>query len=177
MKLESSDRGPLIIAGGIVVAGIFIALALFLGRSVGGDADVAPPPFDPRASATPIAASPTIDPSAANRKTTGALMDVADAAAAIGITDGTFMNATTLAMSQRVPRYTYLPSTRPSDRPTQLSMLPQDVTWSAAALSESGTCFWIRLTLAEGEVFRAYGTGAPCTGRAAQSAAETAFPA
>ena len=44
--------------------------------------------------------------------------------------------------------------------------------WGAAAMSASGTCFWIRETMAGGT---AYGSGDPCTGAAAMSATSTAF--
>jgi hypothetical protein len=42
--------------------------------------------------------------------------------------------------------------------------------WSAAALSASGTCFWIKDDLSTGTK---YGTGTPCTGTAARAAAAT----
>ena len=40
--------------------------------------------------------------------------------------------------------------------------------WSAAALSASGTCFWIKDDVSSGTP---YGTGATCTGTAARAAA------
>jgi len=42
--------------------------------------------------------------------------------------------------------------------------------WSAAALSASGTCFWIKDDVSSGTT---YGTGATCTGTAARAAAGT----
>ena len=40
--------------------------------------------------------------------------------------------------------------------------------WSAAALSASGTCLWIKDDVSSGTT---YGTGTPCTGTAARAAA------
>jgi type IV pilus assembly protein PilA len=42
--------------------------------------------------------------------------------------------------------------------------------WSGAALSASGTCFWIKDDVSSGTT---YGTGATCTGTAARAAAGT----
>ena len=49
-----------------------------------------------------------------------------------------------------------------------------DQTWSAARLSASGTCFWIKDTAGVGTT---YGSGLPCTGTAAVAAlTEARFP-
>jgi type IV pilus assembly protein PilA len=48
-------------------------------------------------------------------------------------------------------------------------------TWSAATLSKSGTCYWIKD--ASGQAGKTtYGSGATCTGTAAAAAALPAFP-
>lgn len=52
---------------------------------------------------------------------------------------------------------------------------PQDA-WSAAALSASGTCYWIKDVSTTPGAGTFYGSGATCTGTAAQGAALTAFP-
>jgi prepilin-type N-terminal cleavage/methylation domain-containing protein len=44
--------------------------------------------------------------------------------------------------------------------------------WAGAALSASGTCFWIKDNIASGTT---YGTGATCTGTAALGAAGTSW--
>jgi len=48
-----------------------------------------------------------------------------------------------------------------------VSVLPGTDTWSAAAKSDGGTCFWIKDTTAAGTTF---GSGATCTGTAALGA-------
>ena len=48
-----------------------------------------------------------------------------------------------------------------------------NVSWSAARMSASTTCYWIKDTSASGTT---YGTGATCTGTAAAAAALPAFP-
>ena len=45
--------------------------------------------------------------------------------------------------------------------------------WSAARMSASGKCFWIRDDPSTGTKF---GSGSPCTGAAAAAAASSAFP-
>jgi type IV pilus assembly protein PilA len=47
--------------------------------------------------------------------------------------------------------------------------------WSAAALSKSGTCFWIKDVAAGAGAGTFYDTGATCTGTAAAAAAKGAF--
>jgi hypothetical protein len=54
------------------------------------------------------------------------------------------------------------------------SVSASDQTWSAARLSASGTCFWIKDIAGVGTT---YGSGLPCTGTAAVAAVtETRFP-
>jgi hypothetical protein len=48
---------------------------------------------------------------------------------------------------------------------------PQE--WAGAALSQSGTCYWIHENSAAGT---SYGSGATCTGTAALAANLPAFP-
>jgi hypothetical protein len=55
---------------------------------------------------------------------------------------------------------------------TPVSVYAQGSTFAAAAMSESGTCFWIK-TDANGTP--AYGSGTPCTGMAALAASAPTF--
>jgi hypothetical protein len=54
-----------------------------------------------------------------------------------------------------------------------ISVAASDNTWSAARMSASGTCFWIKDDSSSGTKF---GSGTPCTGVAAAGAASMAFP-
>jgi len=73
------------------------------------------------------------------------------------------------------PSLTYLVDPAPSTGPNEISVLVSggDTIWSGAALSESGTCFWITDN-ATGPGTR-YGSGAACTGTAASAAAGTSW--
>jgi hypothetical protein len=59
-----------------------------------------------------------------------------------------------------------------STGPTSVAVAATTAGWGAAAMSASGTCYWIHLD-ATGTV--AYGTGTPCTGQAAMAATGTAW--
>jgi hypothetical protein len=59
-----------------------------------------------------------------------------------------------------------------SSGPTSVSVAATTTGWGAAAMSASGTCYWIHLD-ATGTV--AYGTGTPCTGQAAMAATGAAW--
>ena len=48
--------------------------------------------------------------------------------------------------------------------------------WSAAALSKSGTCYWIKDVATGASAGTFFGSGATCTGTAAAGAAAGAFP-
>jgi hypothetical protein len=56
---------------------------------------------------------------------------------------------------------------------TSVSVLGQGTTFSAAAMSTSGNCFWVR----DQNGATTYGSGQPCTAQAAMGAASTSFPA
>jgi hypothetical protein len=55
-----------------------------------------------------------------------------------------------------------------------ISIAASDNAWSAARMSASGKCFWIRDDSSSGTKF---GSGTPCTAVAAAGAASTEFPA
>jgi len=57
----------------------------------------------------------------------------------------------------------------PSTNPSVVSLAATDTTWSAAVMSDSGTCFWIHDDVNVGTTM--YGRGTPCTGAAAAGAA------
>jgi type IV pilus assembly protein PilA len=51
-----------------------------------------------------------------------------------------------------------------------------DDSWAAASLSDSGTCYWINDVSTSPGAGTFFGSGAACTGAAAQGAAGAAFP-
>ena len=60
----------------------------------------------------------------------------------------------------------------PSTAPSIISVAVTPDQWSAAAMAESGTCFWISISPSTGT---AYGTGTPCTGAAAAGAGDASW--
>jgi hypothetical protein len=61
----------------------------------------------------------------------------------------------------------------PSTNPTVVSLAATHTTWSAAVMSESGTCFWVDDDVNTGAA--TYGHGTPCTGAAAAAAAGSSW--
>ncbi len=171
----------MIIAGGIVVAGLFIAIAIYLSRSPGGaDAAPATPTHSPRPA---ISVTPTVAPQASDaeqdRQTKDNLEEALGAATKIYGDAGDFSAADSIEMGQEFTRFTYQQSIRDSAGPQDVSVYGTTTEWSGAALSGSGTCFWIKATVeAAGEEPQiSYGAGSPCTGRAASSATAGTWPA
>src|SRR4029079_16871255 len=133
---------------------------------------------DPRATSPTPSPSPSVDPTAADAVATAGLEDVVNAATRLGVPPNHLSKANTLALSEAAPEYTYLPSTRASNRPNEVSVSTDLTTWAAASMSESGTCFWIKLAWSPvgNQVTPTYGAGTPCTGSAAMTAHSTDFP-
>jgi len=75
------------------------------------------------------------------------------------------------------PSLTYNDAATASTGPTVVSVAVtgSNAIWSAAALSQSGTCFWIMDNAGAGGTGTKYGTGAACTGTAAAAAAATTW--
>lgn len=175
MVLNARDHGPFIIAGGIAAAGFFIAIALFLSRASDG-----PPPSPPPAVATDVAPAPppatiapAVDFAAANAATQANLNQVMTAALEAFAVNGSFAGETPTVLVTQVPTMTFLRAENASTMPTVISVSSQDLTFSAAAHSESGTCFWIKATSpgAEEIPVTSFGVGLPCTGQAAEASA------
>lgn len=83
-------------------------------------------------------------------------------------------DSTATGLTTVEPSLTYVAAGVASTGPANISVAPStSVSWSAAALSASGTCYWIKDTALSGTT---YGSGAVCTGTAAAAAAATAFP-
>jgi type IV pilus assembly protein PilA len=74
------------------------------------------------------------------------------------------------------PSLQYNDGVTPSGAATEVSVLvsgANDEIWSAAALSDSGDCYWIMDNAGAAGTGTKYGTGAVCTGTAAAAAALT----
>ncbi|MEX0991139.1 MAG: hypothetical protein WD004_02565 [Actinomycetota bacterium] len=178
--MNPQDRGPLIIAGGIVIAGLFIAIAIYLSR---GPADVATAPAPTHSPRPAISVSPTAAPepntAEQDRETKDNLEEAIGAATKIYEDGGDFSAADSFSMAQAFPRFTYQESIRDSTDPQDISVYATDTEWSAAAASGSESCFWIKVAVeaAGDEPQVSYGAGSPCTGRAASSATAGNWPA
>ena len=75
----------------------------------------------------------------------GNLLEAAATAQAIRDETGSFDDADPLGMTSANPSLDYIGETVDSTGPEELSLKPGGTRWSAAALSYSGTCYYIRL--------------------------------
>lgn len=82
------------------------------------------------------------------------------------VEDGSYVGAGPAELAAIEPTFQYTDG--PSTAPTVLSISATEGQWSAAAMAESGTCFWISVSESTGTV---YGSGTPCTGVAAAASA------
>jgi type IV pilus assembly protein PilA len=89
-----------------------------------------------------------------------------------------YTTATSLLLGAIEPSLTYNAAGVASTGPTVVSVAVTGGTsgiWSAAALSESGTCYWIMDDATAAGTGTKYDTGAVCTGTAAAGAAGTSW--
>jgi type IV pilus assembly protein PilA len=106
------------------------------------------------------------------------------AAAKTAFTDtDDYSTATNVNLLAIEPSLTYQVAGTASTGPNDVSVGPfstvplSNDSWSAAALSDSGTCYWIKdVSTAGAASGTRFGSGAACTATAAQAAAATAFP-
>ena len=94
-----------------------------------------------------------------------------------------YSGATTTGLQAIEPSLTYLAAGVASTGPNAVSVAVTNAAsggtnnrFSAAALSQSNTCYWIMDDASSGGSGTKYGTGATCTGTAAVAANLTAFP-
>jgi hypothetical protein len=88
--------------------------------------------------------------------------------------DATYGSAGYGQLSLLDPSLTYVDATQTSTGPNVVSVEAGHGAWGAAALSSSGTCFYVRDVMPGGT---AYGSGEVCTGQAAMGATASSFPA
>jgi len=105
-------------------------------------------------------------------------------AAKVSFTDvDTYVNATSANLLAIEPSLTYNVTGTASTGPNNVSVGPfttnaasPNDSWAAAALSDSGTCYWIKDVATSPGAGTFYGSGAICTATAAQGANLAKFP-
>ncbi|MEX0833730.1 MAG: hypothetical protein WD276_07675 [Actinomycetota bacterium] len=170
-----------IIAGAIVAAGLLIASAVYLSRAGGGnEPSPLPTPQEPpsAAPASPLPPGETVEPPSPAKQDLAAqrsLQTALDSAVKISAATKSFARANAQVMADVEPRLTYEAGGTASAGPANISILAAGTFWSAAAQSQSGTCFWIKHSAETGST--TYGVGVPCTGAAAFHAESPSWPA
>ena len=175
-----NDGNDWIIPIAIVMAGVVLAVAVIMYRR-------APQPvpatyFSPAPVTTtqtlappPPVVVPSLPPvtSAEDSAAQKTLEDVVAAARSIRGQTGSYAAVTSFELATMLPANSYQPPTSPSTGPTDVSISTAPTIFSAAAMSETGTCFWIR----DFDGTRStYGVGDPCTGTAALDAMLPTWP-
>jgi hypothetical protein len=137
-----SNRGFWLVAGTIVVAGVFLVAEILANRPL----------------------KDTIGHAQQSLRTAQA------AATSIQGRTGSFTSADAAGMQQQEdPSITYLGAEEPSRGLDDVSVAVGATDWAAAVEVRPGACFYVRLT-AEGETF--YGVGTVCTGTEALAASD-----
>jgi type IV pilus assembly protein PilA len=120
---------------------------------------------------------------AQNRAAQSSLRNALVAAKTSYTDNNSYVGATSVATGLPAiePSLTYVATGVPSTGPNNVSVSPfttnaANDSWAAAALSASNTCYWIKDVSTTPGAGTFYGTGATCTGTAAQAAAATVFP-
>src|SRR4051794_2834800 len=112
---------------------------------------------------------------AQNRAAQAGLRNALVAAKTIFTDNNDYSAATTTQMALVEPSLSYVTAGVASTGPTVISVAPNSTTeWAAAALADSGNCYWIH-DQANGPGTK-YGSGTPCNGTTALGAAASAFP-
>jgi type IV pilus assembly protein PilA len=109
---------------------------------------------------------------AQDRQAQSALRNALSGAKVIRTDQDSYATANATGMTAVEPSLSFVDSPAPSTAPNEVSVAASASAWSAAALSRSGTCFWIE---DEGTTPIHYGSGATCTGAAAAGAAGSSW--
>jgi type IV pilus assembly protein PilA len=115
---------------------------------------------------------------AQNRAAQSSLRNALVAAKTLYTDVSDYSTATQTGLATVEPSLTYNAAGVASTGPTVVSVAVTGATsntWSAAALSDSGDCFWIMDDASAAGTGTKYGTGATCTGTAAAAAAGTSW--
>ena len=110
---------------------------------------------------------------AQNRAAQSSLRNALVAAKTAYTDSSDYSTATDVDLPAIEPSLQYQPAGTASTGPTEVSVAVTgaDQIWSAASLSDSGSCFWIMDDASSAGTGTKYDTGAACTGTAAAGAA------
>src|SRR5205085_2452309 len=118
---------------------------------------------------------------AQNRAAQSSLRNALVAAKTSYTDNSSYVAATSTNLGTIEPSLTYNQAGTASTGPTVVSVGPfttnsTNDSWSAASLSASNTCYWIKDVTTNNGAGTFYGSGATCTATAAQGASLAAFP-
>jgi len=152
---------PWIVKAAVVGTLVVLGIGLFIGWVVASERE-----SFARGRSLPVGAESTVgrmdDPGAPSGTDADAeeATRIALAAATAAFSErGTFLDAGPAQLSALQPGYTFVDG--PSTMPRIVSVAAERHVWAAAALSPSGTCFWIR---ADADGGSTSGTSSSCTG-------------
>ena len=160
-RLPSIDRGKL--AVGLLVAAVLLAGWLVASAVLRDGADAA-------AGSTTTAVGGIDVARDAEAQVTLSRVAVAAQTVMAQAATGSPDAATAEALRAAEPVFTY--TTDASTGSEIVSVAATPASWSAAVLSSSGSCLWIRIDAAGAQTF---GAGMPCTGAAAAAASATSW--
>jgi type IV pilus assembly protein PilA len=113
---------------------------------------------------------------AQNRAAQSSLRNALTAAKTIYTDSQTYASATVGAMTTVEPSLDFADSTTPSTNQNTVSVASSAAgVFSAAAMSQSGTCYWIKDNLGVGTTYGSTTTAADCTGADADGATAAAW--
>lgn len=169
-----------LIPAAIVVAGVLIAIAVVLSRNPSEDAVFIPEPspmVEPSMTAPTGPPAPALPPSpvdtAGDAQAQENLQTVIGSARSIYDSSGSYLAATSFDLAAQLPSLAFVDPITESSSASEISISTATTTFSAAAMSDSGTCWWIRAVADQ----VTYGTGASCTGASAAGAQAVEWPA
>lgn len=87
--------------------------------------------------------------------------------------EGSFSQATALALRRADPDLLFIDPDEASNNSEVISVYASDPLWAAAVRAETGACYWLRIRPGGSPLF---GSGSDCTGLAARSGAPSAWP-
>ncbi len=151
---------PLLLIGGAVLAAV---LVFVMFQVVKGGAKAAGDNVRTQLSQVDVAGDRDAQSSARN----------AVIAAKVFFADnGSYSGLTAAGLTEIEPSLNYVDATQASADPQTVSVYGSSEGFGAAVLSGSGTCFWLHDSAVG---VTTYGSGTPCTGRAAMAAAKPAW--
>jgi hypothetical protein len=181
----AKPQWPWILGSAIVIAGLAIAVSLFLTRSHKVETVYVTASGSPTAAITPstgVASGPSASPGSGDAGGAGGdtatqqtLEEAATNAKTIESTTGSMMRANSLGLAPSFPSLTFKQAFDASTAPNELSLAITPTTWAAAAMSNSGACWMIKVDVAAGTT--TYGTSTTCSGQSAAAATDTQWPA